>query len=57
MKRELFDLGHGTSKSERPSAIFEWLEAFYNPVRRHTSVGDLRPVGLEALQAVAQVAS
>ena len=31
------------------SAIFEWIEAWYNPRRRHTSLGDLSPIEFEAL--------
>jgi len=57
MQRELLDRRHWTSKSELSSAIFEWIEAFYNPVRRHSSIGDLSPVEFEALHTAAQVAA
>ena len=44
MQRELPDT---RTKWETPedlgSAIFEWIEAWYNPRRRHTSVGMLAP--------------
>ena len=29
------------------SAIFEWIEGWYHPRRRHTSIGDLSPVDYE----------
>ena len=28
-------------------AIFDFIEAFYNPWRRHSSIGDLSPVEFE----------
>jgi transposase InsO family protein len=27
--------------------VFEWIEAFYNLRRRHSSIGDLSPVDFE----------
>ena len=29
----------------------EWIEAFYNPVRRHSSLGYLTPTEYEALHS------
>ena len=43
MQRELLDRRRWKTRAELASAIFEWIEAFYNPVRRHTSIGDLSP--------------
>jgi len=57
MQRELLDRRHWTSKAELSSAIFEWIEAFYNPVRRHTSIGYPSPVEFEALHTAAQAAA
>ena len=48
MQRELLDRRRWQSRDELASAIFEWIEAFYNPVRRHTSIGDLSPAEFEA---------
>ncbi len=31
------------------ASIFEWIEAWYNPRRRHTSIGYLSPVAYERL--------
>ena len=31
-------------RAELASAIFEWIEGWYHPRRRHTSIGDLSPV-------------
>ncbi|HEU0086307.1 MAG TPA: IS3 family transposase [Pseudonocardiaceae bacterium] len=31
------------------NAIFEWRECWYNPKRRHSSIGMLSPVEFEAL--------
>ena len=49
MQRELLDTRRWSSKPELASAIFEWIEAWYNPRRRHTSLGMLSPVEFEAL--------
>jgi putative transposase len=39
------------------SAIFEWIEAFYNPRRRHSALGYLGPVQLEELHTAALTAA
>ena len=40
IQRELFNTRTiWPSREELASAIFEWIEAWYNPVRRHTSLG------------------
>ena len=39
------------------SAIFEWIEGWYNPRRRHTSIGDLSPVEYERRPAAAAEAA
>lgn len=36
-----------TTRAELARAIFEWTEGWYNPRRRHTSIGDLSPVDCE----------
>ena len=35
------------SKSEARTAIFEWIEGWYNPHRRHSSIGRLSPNNFE----------
>jgi putative transposase len=57
MQRELLDRQRWDTRAELSSAIFEWIEAFYNPVRRHTSIGDLSPIEFEALHTAAKVAA
>jgi len=57
MQRELLDTRRWTSKDQLASAIFEWIEAWYNPRRRHTSIGMLSPVEFEALHTHAASAA
>ena len=47
MQRELLDQRLWETPEELGSAIFEWIEAWYNPRRRHTSIEMLRPVDYE----------
>ncbi len=49
LQRELLDRRSWTTRRELALAIFEWIEAWYNPRRRHTSIGDLSPVAYERL--------
>ncbi len=49
LQRELLDRRSWTTRKELASAIFEWIEAWYNPRRRHTSIGNLSPVEYERL--------
>jgi len=53
MQRELLDTRRWSSQQQLASAIFEWIEAFYNPVRRHTSLGMLAPHEFETLHTTA----
>jgi putative transposase len=46
MQRELLDQQSWATRQELSSAIFEWIEAWYNPRRRHTSLGNLSPTRL-----------
>ena len=43
--------------SEQIVEIFEWIEGWYNPRRRHTSIGDLNPVEYERRPAAAAEAA
>jgi transposase InsO family protein len=47
MQRELLDTRIWESPEELGSAIFEWIEAWYNPRRRHTAIGMLSPIDYE----------
>ena len=47
LQRELLDRHTWTTRAELASAIFEWIEGFYNPIRRHSSLGYLSPADYE----------
>jgi transposase InsO family protein len=47
MQRELLDTRRWASQEELASAIFEWIESWYNPRRRHTALEMLSPVTYE----------
>ncbi len=53
LQRELLDRSSWTTRKELASAIFEWIEAWYNPRRRHTSIDDRSPVEYERLYTAA----
>lgn len=36
MQIELLDRRNWHTRAELANAIFKWIEAFYNPIRRHT---------------------
>ena len=57
LQLELLDRRSWTTRAELASAIFEWIEGWYNPRRRHTSNGDLSPVEYERRPAVAAEAA
>ncbi len=62
MQRELLDRQNWDSRVELAGAIFEWIEGFYNPRRRHTSLTDergrsLSPAMFEALHTRAEIAA
>ncbi|MEW2012442.1 MULTISPECIES: integrase core domain-containing protein [Microbacterium] len=57
MQRELLDRTTWDSKTQLASAMFEWIEGFYNPHRRHTSLGDLSPADYEALHTTTEIAA
>jgi putative transposase len=53
MQRELLDRHRWQTPNQLAAAIFGWIEGFYNPIRRHTSIGSLAPADHEALYAPA----
>lgn len=57
MQRELLDTQQWASQQQLASAIFEWIEAWYNPRRRHTSLGGISPVEFETLHTTANKAA
>jgi putative transposase len=51
LQLELLDQHYWESRQELALAIFEWVEAWYNPKRRHSYCGMLSPVDYEAAHA------
>ena len=45
---ELLDRHQWPTRASLARAMFHWIEAFYNPTRRHSSLGYLSPVDYEA---------
>jgi len=54
MQRELLDRRTWTTPAELGSASFEWIEGFYNPVRRHSALGYHSPADYEKLHPTAR---
>ena len=49
MQIELLDTGKWQTRGELASAMFEWIECWYNPYRRHSSLRMLSPIAFERL--------
>jgi putative transposase len=47
MQLELLDTKEWQTREELANAIFEWIESWYNPKRRHSSIGMHSPVTFE----------
>jgi putative transposase len=57
VQRELLDTQRWDTKAQLSQAIFEWIEAWSNPRRRHTSINDLAPVAYEQCGAASDTAA
>ncbi len=57
MQRELLDTQRWRTQDELASATFEWIEAWYNPRRRHTSLGMIAPHEFETLHTAVDSAA
>ncbi|SIR43643.1 Integrase core domain-containing protein [Microbacterium sp. RURRCA19A] len=57
MQRELLDRTNWDSRTQLASAMFEWIEGFYNPRRRHSALDYLSPADYEALHATIEIAA
>ena len=57
MQRELLDTQSWSTREQLASAIFEWIGAWYNPRRRHTSLGMLSPHEYETLHTATLTAA
>jgi transposase InsO family protein len=51
MQIELLDRQRWSTVAELHAAMAEWIEDFYNPIRRHSSLGYLTPNEYEALHS------
>jgi putative transposase len=49
LQLEIFDQRTWRTRGELANAIFEWIECWYNPTRRHSSIGMHSPVDFEQL--------
>ncbi|MBV9060027.1 MAG: transposase, partial [Pseudonocardiales bacterium] len=49
MQLELLDTKDWQTRDELANAIFEWMECWYNPKRRHSSIGMRSPIAFETL--------
>jgi transposase InsO family protein len=47
LKKELVHQHHYQTKAEARHSVFEYIETFYNPVRRHSTLGYLSPIMFE----------
>jgi len=57
LEREVLSRRSFKSQAEARMAIFEWLEGWYNPHRRHSSLGYRSPVNYERVHDVARRAA
>jgi len=57
LQLELLDTRTWATRPELANAIFEWIEAWYNPHRRHSSLGYHSPVSYERMHQTPPVAA
>ena len=57
MQAELLDRQSWTSRVQLASAMFEWIEGWYNPERGHSSLGMVSPAHFEQLDNNSVVAA
>jgi len=57
LQLELLDRRQWATRDELAAAIFEWIEAFYNRTRRHSSIEMLIPIDYERLHTAAEAAA
>jgi putative transposase len=56
LEKELLDRRRFKSQAEARIAIFEWIEGWYNPHRRHSSLGRISPITFERRQLTQRAA-
>jgi putative transposase len=47
LEREVLDRRRFKTQAEAKLVVFEWIEGWYNPHRRHSSLGRISPVNFE----------
>ena len=57
MQIELLDRRSWPTRAGLAAAIFEWIEAFYNPVRRHSALDYRSPLEHEHLHTTTESAA
>ena len=57
MQIELLDRRRWATRAELANAMFEWIEAWYNPRRRHSALQYLSPIDFERLHTAAHEAA
>ena len=57
LERELLNRRRFKTQTEVRMAVFEWIEGWYNPHRRHSSLGYLSPVNYERRLLTTQTAT
>ena len=50
---ELLDQHRFRTQAEAKMAVFDYIEGFYNPRRRHSSIGQTSPINFERLHRAA----
>ena len=53
LQLELLDEHHWATRRDLALAMFDWIEGWYNPSRRHSSVKMLSPIDFELQMAAA----
>ena len=57
MQIELLDRRNWTTRAELATAIFEYIEAFYNPLRRHSALDYCSPIDYERFHTTTNTAA
>ena len=57
LQRELLDTRRWANRTDLAAAIFEWIEAWYNPQRRHSALDYLSPIEHKRLHTAAATAA
>ena len=57
MQIELLDRRRWITRAELANAMFEWIEGWYNPSRRHSALDHRSPIEFERLHTAATEAA